>query len=147
MGLLDIGTRLEDQNPTLYLGVGALSLAKAGVLGRIGRPAGRELRDAGLFIGAGLLLRTYQGRRKARTETAEEATSAAKAEGTESAENAEDVETEETDDSGDVREPTADEPVVVTGTGEDEETRVEHDRRRSPVAGAVATAVKRLSGT
>lgn len=137
MRLLDIGTRLDDQNPTLYLGVGALSLAKAGVLGRIGRPVGRELRDAGLFLGAGLLLRTYQRRRTARTEPAEDDESAA---GTESAQGT------ETDDS-DETEPTADEPVVVTDTDEDEETETEGDSGRSPVAGVVATAVERLSGS
>lgn len=143
MGLLDVGTRLEDQNPTLYLGVGVLSLAKAGVLRRIGRPVGRELRDAALFIGAGLLLRTYQRRRKARTEAAEEPE---RTDSTADTESAGDAETDGADDSEDVREPTADEPVVVTGTAEDEETKVEHDRRRSPVAGAVATAIERLSG-
>ena len=144
MGLLDIGTRLDDQNPTLFLGVGALSLAKAGVLRRIGRPVGRELRDAGLFIGAGLLLRTYQGRRTARTESAEGEA------GTESVENTDEAETEETDE-GSVREPAAAETVVVAGAAEDEETGTEAETetgsagRRSPVGGAVATAVERLS--
>lgn len=142
MALSDIGTRLERQNSVLYLGIGILSLGKAGLLGRIGRPVDRELRDAALFIGAGLFLRTYQRRRKARTETAGDG-STAETDRTERTRSAGDA---GVDDPGDVRAPTADKPVAVTGTDEYEETGTERDRRRSPLPDVVTDAVNRFSG-
>lgn len=130
------GPRLQDRNPSLYLGIGVLSLAKAALLRRAGRPAGRDLRDAGLFIGVGLALRSYQRRRGARAGTAageagsdEEETDAGAtdAEGTNGG--------EERKDAGGERAPAADEPVLVASP--DEGTGTGSDRGRSPVADVV----------
>lgn len=143
------GPRLQDRNPSLYLGIGVLSLAKAALLRRAGRSARRDLRDAGLFIGAGLALRSYQRRRRAGAETASgEAGSDEDAAGGEER-NAEETdavgtdaeetdETGETEDAGGERGQAADEPVLVASP--DEETGTGSDRR-SPVA----EAVERLS--
>ena len=145
MDPFDVGTRLEDQNPTLYLGVGVLSLAKAGLLVRLGRSAGRELRDAGLFLGAGLALRSYQRRRRAREGSGE--TEASESVGTAGATDGAD-ETGTAGESADERErpPAAAEPVVVTATDEADGTDEGSDRRRSPLD-AVADAVERLSAS
>lgn len=130
--------RPGDQNPWLYLGIGALSLAKAALLRRIGRPAGRDLRDAGLFIGIGLALRTYQRRRVTRAGTGTTGEDGATG-GTEDA-----AETEETGETGAAESAEgsgADEPVVVAGPDERGERGTEGDRRRP----TVADAVRRLS--
>lgn len=143
MDLLDLGARLEDQDPTLYLGVGVLSLAKAGLLGRLGRPVDRELRDAALFVGVGLALQSYQRRRRTREET-----EATETEGTMGIEEEEEG-TDGADGTGaaeapaDERDPTDDGPVVVATV--DEEAGMEDDRRRSPLLVAVVDAAERLS--
>lgn len=47
------------RNATIYLAIGAMSLVKAIVLRNDRQRFRRELMDAGLFIGVGLLLRQY----------------------------------------------------------------------------------------
>lgn len=119
------GPRLQDRNPSLYLGIGVLSLAKAALLRRAGRPAKRELRDAGLFIGVGLTLRSYQRRRGARAGTA----------AGEAGSDEEETDAEGTDGGEERGDAGGDEPVLVASS--DEGTGAGSDRGRSPVADVV----------
>lgn len=138
MGLPDVGTRIEDQNPSLYLGIGVLSLLKAGLLRRVGRSAKRDLREAVLFIGVGLALRSYQRRRTARDEG-----EAGASEGTDGTRETEDTENgRERED-----EPATDEPVVVAGPDERDERGTDGggDRGQSSVPDVVAAAVGKMS--
>lgn len=69
MSLLTLPSRLDERHATIYLAVGVLAALKAVALRDDQRRFRRELREAALFLGLGLVLRTYHSRRSASEES------------------------------------------------------------------------------
>lgn len=67
MSLLSKVTRVAKTNSKWYLFLGVLSLLKAVGLRHDKRRLRRELMDAGLYLGLGLLLRKVESKKKAKT--------------------------------------------------------------------------------
>lgn len=76
MSLLDVLSRLDERSATVYLAVGTLAVLKAVALRNDRKRFRRELREAALFLGLGLVLRTYHKRRSASTDEDQPATDA-----------------------------------------------------------------------
>ncbi len=123
MSLLDVPSRLDERSATIYLAVGTLAILKAVALRNDSRRFRRELREAALFLGLGLVLRTYHKRRSAGSDEDQPATDA-EGEATETAaESAESDRTEGTDER-----PDGDEGIDVGD--EKSRTRLERTARR-----------------
>lgn len=93
----DAVARIKETDPRVYLAVGVLSLLKAIALRNHERRSRRELRDAGLFLGLGLVL--YQ--RSAQASDGEESDDDDSIEGPSPSENGDRLDSngDETDDS------------------------------------------------
>ncbi|MHB9286854.1 hypothetical protein ACKVMT_07410 [Halobacteriales archaeon Cl-PHB] len=105
MSLLSLPSRLDERHATIYLAAGVLAALKAVTLRNDRTRFRRELREAALFLGLGLVLRTYHRRSGSEADDAEDET--AEAAGTEPAVEDADVAEASADESSSRLERTA----------------------------------------